>query len=176
MRRRRPPFADHASISRRWRRRARRRLRRPSSAASRDAVAARRSHGSFRKGQPDCGDVDVLVTHEDWLDDPDRTLSLEKPQSQESSLSRSSYARTRNLGDEEATEGEDPDYGAQRSRASRDKFLATLRDRLHPMDSSRTIWAVMGFRRRRRRSKGKCPARAVRRTWASASLETLTEG
>ena len=86
--------------------------------------------GSFRRGQPDCGDVDFLVTHEDWCDDPGRQPSLEK-QSQESSLSRSSYARTRNLGDEEATEGEDPDYGAQRSRASRDRFLATLRDRLH---------------------------------------------
>ena len=123
------PFADRASISRRWRRRD---AATPRALATRrrDAVAARRSHGSLRRGQPDCGDVDVLVTHEDWLDDPERTLSLEK-QSQESSLSRSSYARTRNLGDEEATEGEDPDYGAQRSRASRDKFLATLRDRLH---------------------------------------------
>ena len=126
------PFADRASISRRWRRRdAATPSTRPASAATMTPPPRAGPMGSFRRGQPDCGDVDVLVTHEDWLDDPERQLSLEKPQSQESSLSRSSYARTRNLGDEEATEGEDPDYGAQRSRASRDKFLATLRDRLH---------------------------------------------
>ena len=113
--------------------------------------------GSFRRGQPDCGDVDVLVTHEDWLDDPDRQVSLEKPQSQESSLSRSSYARTRNLGDEEATEGEDPDYGAQRSRASRDKFLATLRDRLHAQGFITDHLGGDGFQKKTTTVQGEVP-------------------
>ena len=113
--------------------------------------------GSFRRGQPDCGDVDVLVTHEDWLDDPDRSLSLEKPQSQESSLSRSSYARTRNLGDEEATEGEDPDYGAQRSRASRDRFFATLRDRLHAQGFLTDHLGGDGFQKKTTTVQGEVP-------------------
>ena len=100
----------------------------------------------------------MLVTHEDWLDDPDRSLSLEKPQSQESScLGRSSYARTRNLGDEEATEGEDPDYGAQRSRASRDKFLATLRDRLHAQGFLTDHLGGDGFQKKTTTVQGEVP-------------------
>ena len=63
-------FADRASISRRWRRRRPRRSTRPASAARRRAQVP----WVFRRGQPDCGDVDVLVTHEDWLDDPERQL------------------------------------------------------------------------------------------------------
>ena len=91
--------------------------------------------GSFRRGQKDCGDVDILITHDEaWLDDPSRQMSMSLEQSQASGASRSSYARTRTLGEEEATEGEDPDYGAQRSRASRELFLKRLKERLHAID------------------------------------------
>ena len=100
---------------------------------------------------------------------PERSLSLEK-QSQESSLSRSSYARTR----KRATR-----------RPLKVKILITgLKDREHletgsllryeigymPTASSRTTWAATASRRRPPRCKEKCPARAARPTWASVSL------
>ena len=141
-------FADRASISRRWRRRD---AATPSTACRRHRaqVPWAPSGGPARLRRRRCvGDARGLAGRS-------RAANLVAREAvAESSLSRSSYAQDAEFGDEEATEGEDPDYGAQRSRASRDKFLATLRDRLHARASSRTIWAVTASRRRRRRSRG----------------------
>ena len=91
--------------------------------------------GSFRRGQPDCGDVDVCIFHPAFRDAPpgaDGPAPIDDGASAARSVETSKPGGAPSTSDAgSGLPAEDYDFGAARSRPAREALLEALRAKLH---------------------------------------------